>query len=199
MDRGKLSEAIIQELGSVFMSAVQEAAPELLTADLDGIERRLQAVSRQVFGRVLEQIVAVRATQPGAWPPCPACGGLLRLVERTRRRQVQGLVGDATLQRPTYVCTRCRAGHAPLDAELGLGPGALSPALARVACRAGIETSFAEAADMLAETLRVSVPPDAVRRVTEGVGAVPRRTSRRRLPRRSRASCTPLGTGWRCW
>ena len=131
LDRGKLSEAIIQELGSVFMSAVQEAAPELLTADLEGIERRLQAVARQVFGRVLEPIVAVRATPPGARPPCPACGGLLRLVERTRRRQVQGLVGDATLQRPTYVCTRCRAGHAPLEAELGLGPGALSPALAR--------------------------------------------------------------------
>jgi hypothetical protein len=35
----------------------------LLTADLDGIERRLQAVARQVFGRVLEQIVA-------AWPSC---------------------------------------------------------------------------------------------------------------------------------
>jgi hypothetical protein len=56
-------------LGTVFMSAVQEAAPEFLTADLDGIERRLQAVARQVLGRVLEQIVAVRATQPGARLP----------------------------------------------------------------------------------------------------------------------------------
>ena len=195
MDRGKLSEAIIQELGIVFMSALQEAAPELLTADLDGIERRLQAVARQVFGRVLEQIVAVRATQPGARPPCPACGGLLRLVERTRRRQVQGLVGDATLQRPTYVCTCCRAGHAPLDAELGLGPGALSPALARVACRAGIETSFAEAADVLAETLGVSVPPDAVRRVTEGVGAVAEADQQRAIAQAQQGQPHPAGDG----
>jgi hypothetical protein len=134
MDRGKLSEAIIQELGTVFMSAVQEAAPELLTADLDGIERRLQAVARQVFGRVLEQIVAVRATQPGARPPCPACGGLLRLVERTRRRQGQGLVGDATLQRPTYVCTRCRAGHVPLDAEFRGAHPLFPPRLTALAC-----------------------------------------------------------------
>jgi hypothetical protein len=146
-------------LGTVFMSAVQEAAPEFLTADLDGIERRLQAVARQVFGRVLAQIVVVRATQPGARLPCPVCGGLLRLGERRRRRQVQGLVGEATLQCPTHVCTRSRAGHAPLDAELGLGPGAHSPALARVACRAGIETSFAEAADVLAETLGSACRP----------------------------------------
>jgi hypothetical protein len=171
MDRAELSEAIIQELGAVFMAALQEAAPELLSADLDGIERRLQAVSRQVWGRVLEQIVAVRA-RPLVSLPCPACGGLLRLVDRARRRQVEGLVGASTLQRPTYVCTRWGQGHAPLDAELGLGQGALTPGLARVACRVGSETSFGAASDLLDETLGVTVPADAVRRVTERVGAV---------------------------
>jgi hypothetical protein len=172
MDRAELSEAIIQELGAMFMAAVQEAMPQLLSADLDGIERRLQAVSRQVFGHVLEQVVALRAGQPRERPPCPACAGLLRLVDRARPRQLQGLVGDATVQRPTYVCSRCGQGHAPLDTEWGLGQGALTPALARVACRAGIETSFAEASDLLAETLGVAVPADTVRRVTERVGAV---------------------------
>jgi hypothetical protein len=46
MDRAELSEAIIQDLGAVFMAALQEAAPELLSADRDGIERRVQAVGR---------------------------------------------------------------------------------------------------------------------------------------------------------
>jgi hypothetical protein len=172
MDRAELSATIIQQLGAVFMAAVQQVAAEVLSADLDGIERRLQVVSRQVFGRVLEQVVAVRAGHPRERPPGPACGGLLRLVDRARPRQVHGLVGDATMQRPTYVCSRCGQGHAPLDTELGLGQGALTPALARVACRAGIETSFGEASDLLAETLGVAVPADAVRRVTERVGAV---------------------------
>ena len=49
MDRAELSEALIQELGAVFMAAVQEAAPELLSTDLGGIERRLQAMSRQLW------------------------------------------------------------------------------------------------------------------------------------------------------
>jgi hypothetical protein len=103
MDRAELSEAIIQDVGAVFMAAVQEALPELLTADLDGIERRLHAVSRRVCGRVVEQVVAVCAGQPRERPPCPACGGLLRLVDRAWPRQLQGLDGDAAAQRPTYV------------------------------------------------------------------------------------------------
>jgi hypothetical protein len=162
-------------LGALFLAAVQEALPELLSADLDGIERRLQAVSGRVFGRVLEQVVAVRTGQPLERPPCPACGGLLRLVERARPRQGPGLVGDATVQRPTYVCSRCGQGHAPLDAAVGLGRGPLTPALARVACRAGLATAFGEASDLLAETLGVAVPSAAVRRVTERVGAVAER------------------------
>jgi hypothetical protein len=195
MDRAELSEAIIQELGAVFRAAVQEAIPELLSADLDGIERRLQAVSRQVFGRVLERVVAGRAGQPHERPPCPACGGLLRLVDRARPRQLQGLVGDATVQRPTYVCSRCGQGHAPLDTELGLGQGALTPALARVACRAGIETSFGEASDLLAETLGVAVPSDAVRRVTERVGAVAETEQQVAIAQAQQGHVQPDGAG----
>jgi hypothetical protein len=59
-----------------------------------------------------------------------------------------------------------------LDERLGIGPGALSPGLARVACRVGIEAAFGSAAEILQETLRVDVATEAVRRVTEGIGAV---------------------------
>jgi hypothetical protein len=195
VDRAELSEAIIHELGEVFKAELRAAGPDLLTADLDGIERRVQAVSRQVCGRVVEQVVAVRAGQPRERPPCPACGGLLRLVDRARPRQLHGLVGDATVQRPTYVCTRCGQGHAPLDVELGLGPGALAPALARVACRAGLETSFGEASDLLAETLGVAVPADAVRRVTERVGAVAEREQQAAIAQAQQGQVQPDGVG----
>jgi hypothetical protein len=108
---------------------------------------------------------------------------------------VQGLVGDATVQRPTYVCTRCGQGHAPLDVELGLGPGALTPALARVACRAGLETSFGEASDLLDETLGVAVPADAVRRVTERVGAVAEAEQQATIAQAQQGQVQPDGAG----
>jgi len=65
-------------------------------------------------------------------------------------------------------------GAVPIDEQLGLGTGALSPGLERVACRLGISDSFAEAADCLHETLRVELVGEAVRRDTERIGAVAR-------------------------
>jgi len=148
MDRAELSEAIIQELSDIWEEELRAATPALLTADLDGIEACLQQVSRKVCGATLERVLAVRAAPRGERPPCPACGGLLRLVDQARARHLQGLTGDAPLVRPTYVCTRadCGRGHAPLDADLGLGAETLLPRLARVGCRAGITEAFDGAA-----------------------------------------------------
>jgi len=196
MDRDELSAAIIQEVGEIVAEELRAAGPELLTADLDGVEARLQRLSRRVCGATLERVLAVRAVPRGERPPCPACGGLLRLVDQARGRQVQGLTGDATLVRPTYVCTRadCGRGHAPLDAELGLGAETLMPRLARVVCRAGITGAFDAAATQVQDH-GVTVGGETVRRITEAVGAVaeatqqePRQRSRRRSRGRAGAN-----------
>src|SRR2546421_273225 len=174
MDRSELSETIVHELGALFEAEVRAAGPVLVAADLDGMEQRVQQLSRRVCGALIERVLAVRAEAPAPRPPCPACGGLLRLVEQARGRHLQGLTGDVTLRRPTYVCTRtaCGQGYAPLDEQLGLGAPTLTPRLARVACRAGITTAFEEAAAHLEEDLGVAVSGETVRRVSEAVGAV---------------------------
>jgi len=173
VDRAPLSEAIVEELGTLFVSELQRVGPELVAADLDGIERHLQEVSRRVLGRVVEAVVtAIAAGQAGERPTCGTCDRPMRAVDPARPRALQGLVGDYQVHRAYYVCDRCGHGVAPLDERLGLGAGALSPGLARVACRVGIEAGFGTAADLLEETLRVDVATEAVRRVTEGIGAV---------------------------
>ena len=158
MDRETLSATIIRELGDVFVAALTQAGPELLAMDLDGIEQRLQDLARRVLGEVVEAVVREIATREDAPAPrCATCHQPMRLVDR----QLQGLVGDYTLRRPYFVCDRCHQGRAPLDERLGIGSGALSPGLGRVACRLGIEDSFGEAADALHETLRVDVAREA--------------------------------------
>jgi hypothetical protein len=145
----------------------------LVTADLDGIEQQLQDLSRRVLGRVVEHTVAaIAAAQPVTRPACPQCARPLRLADPARARHLQGLVGEYTVVRPYWHCAACRRGTAPLDEHLGLGAGALSPGLSRVACRLGIEAAFAPTADALYETLRVDVPAEALRRITEGIGQV---------------------------
>jgi hypothetical protein len=173
VDRANLSEAIVGELGELFVSELWQAGPALVAADLDGIEQRLQEVSRRVLGRVVEAVVTtIAAGQSVERPSCDPCQQRMRPVDPARPRALQGLVGDYRVRRAYFVCDQCGHGVAPLDERLGLGPGALSPGLARVACRVGIEEGFGSAADILHETLRVAVATEAVRRVTEGIGAV---------------------------
>ncbi len=173
MDSASLSEASVQELGACFVQALTEAGPALVTADLDGMEQQVQDLGRRVLGRVVEQAVAAAAAaQPQSPPPCRQCQHPLRRVDTARERHLQGLVGEYRLVRAYWHCTLCHQGLAPVDEVLGLGPGALSPGLSRVACRLGLEAAFAPAADILYETLRVDVPDEAVRRITEGIGQV---------------------------
>ncbi len=47
MDRADLSDAIIQERGALFEEELRAAGPALLRVDLDGMEARVQAVSRR--------------------------------------------------------------------------------------------------------------------------------------------------------
>ncbi len=173
MDRAALSEESIHEVGALFEAALREAVSELSGTDLAGIERRLQAVGRQVLGPVVERVLAVRAAQEGQeGTPCGHCGGTMRRVDQARERRLYGVVGDYTLRRAYDLCDACHCGHAPLDARSGVGPGALSPALLRVVCRLGIAASFEEALDVVQETLGVSVPAETARRATESIGAV---------------------------
>lgn len=74
--------------------------------------------------------------------------------------------------RAYFVCDACHHGLAPVDERLGLGRGALSPGLSRVAARLGLEDAFGEGVDVLAEALGVDVAKEGVRRITEGLGAV---------------------------
>jgi len=173
MDRTELSGPIIQDLGAIFTAALTVVAPTVLTADLDGVERCLQAMSRQVLGQVVEQAMAARVAAADPAPPaCGQCGVTMRCAGRARRRDLQGLVGDFTLRRPYFLCLACSVGYAPLDRALGLDGTAVSPALSRVLARSGVEGAFATAAEQVAETLGVVVAEEAVRRTTEGIGAV---------------------------
>jgi len=192
MDRPNLSASIIREIGELFMAGLSQVGPELMESDFDGIEQRLQDLGRRVMGEVVEGVVRIRAAEPlGEPPPCPTCQRPMHLVDEARARSLQGLVGDYTFTRPYYDCAACHHGLAPLDERLGLGRGTLSPGLARVACRLGIEDSFGEAVDALEETLRVDVAREGTRRITEGIGAVAEAEEQAAMAR-AQAGCDPL-------
>jgi hypothetical protein len=172
-DRAARVAALVSELTTVLQTAVAEHLERWEQAELDMIEPQVQQVFRQLGGVLLGGLARLRvAAQAAQAPVCAQCHGPVRLVERARPRFLQGLVGDVTVRRPYYHCAACQVGTAPLDAAWGLSSGALTPALARVVCRAGIESAFGQAADLVREHLGVQVNEEVVRRATEALGQV---------------------------
>ena len=169
MDRTELSSAIIQEMQVLVGEALEAAVPVMLTADLATLERQAQQVGRVILGGLVERVAAGQAQGLPRPARCPAChGGLKR---RERARDLVGLVGDYTLHRAYYWCAACKRGTAPLDAALGLGPGTVSPGLARVVARTAVDATFTPAAEQVCEALGATLSDETVRRLAERLGA----------------------------
>ncbi len=169
MDRTDLSSAIIQEMQGVVGEALATVVPELLTADLATLEQRVQQVGRVILGGLIERVAAGHAQGLPRPARCPACKGALK--RRERPRSLVGLVGDYTLCRAYYWCAACKRGTAPLDAALGLGPGEVSPGLARVVARVAVDATFTPAAEQVQEALGATLSDETVRRLAERIGA----------------------------
>jgi hypothetical protein len=173
MDRTQQVAALVAELAGVLKEAVEQQLAAWEQQDLGTVETQVQQVFRQLGGVLLGGLARLRvAAQAGERAHCSQCGGPLRLVDGARPRFLQGLVGEVTVRRPYYHCAACQTGTAPLDAAWGLGSGALTPALTRVVCRAGLESAFGQGADLVREHLGVQVEEEVVRRATEAVGQV---------------------------
>lgn len=102
---------------------------------------------------------------------CRGCGGDARFVAR-RGKWCTSLLGVVRLQRCYYHCRRCGQGHVPWDETLRLSASSLTPAASEAASIAGVQTSFAQSAEVTLEKLcGLRLSESTVERVTEGAGA----------------------------
>jgi len=76
MDRDDFSAALIAEMGAVFMAALEELLPTLLTSVLAPMEQRGRQMGRVVLGTVMTRVAATQG-DGGERGACPACGGRL--------------------------------------------------------------------------------------------------------------------------
>lgn len=101
---------------------------------------------------------------------CPHCQHDARFVER-RGKWCESLLGSIRLTRCYYHCRGCGKGHVPWDQQLGLGVATLTPAASEVASIAGVQTSFAQAAEVTLQKLcGLRLSESTVERVTEAAG-----------------------------
>jgi hypothetical protein len=101
---------------------------------------------------------------------CPHCQADAR-CKGFRSRAALTLLGAVRLRRHYYHCPGCRRGTCPLDAALGLREHDLTPAADEVVCLAGVQASFAEAAQkVLPKLANLRVSESTAERATEAAG-----------------------------
>ncbi|HEY5868576.1 MAG TPA: ISKra4 family transposase [Candidatus Tectomicrobia bacterium] len=114
--------------------------------------------------QLIEAVLAERARQPTAWPPCPACGASLR-SKCFAQRQMMSLFGPIQWRRRVGRCPRgCDIPQvAPLDAALGVPPHQrTSGELQALGCALAVFVPFATAARLLGWYSGGVVSPRAV-------------------------------------
>lgn len=102
---------------------------------------------------------------------CPRCGGrLVRQGTHTRTRTTHRDT-PVRLARDYAQCSACGAGLSPLDEDLGLLPGALSPTLHADLVRLGTWLPFGRAVQEVSHVTQVVVSETTAARLTEAAGA----------------------------
>jgi hypothetical protein len=88
-----------------------------------------------------------------------------------RAKRIDSLLGTIRYRRHYYHCAGCRQGCFPRDRRVGLGVAHLTPAASEVASLAGVQTSFAQAAEVTLQKLcGLRLSESTVERVTEAAG-----------------------------
>jgi hypothetical protein len=121
-------------------------------------------VARVLAVHLIEAVLAERARQPTAWPPCPACGASLR-SKGFAPRQMMSLFGPIQWHRRVGRCPRgCDIPQvAPLDATLGVQPHQrTSGEIQSLGCALAVFVPFATAARLLGWYSGGVVSPRAV-------------------------------------
>ena len=175
----KGADAVVgrEEIEAEIAMMVREALDELLRRsaaeefDFDAIEVTTQELLRRIGGRMVERAVVQRVHSLEANPPdCPECGR--RMERELRHRDLVGLVGEYRVNRGYYRCRHCHTHCIPADTALGIGPGALSPALGRIAAMAAAQVSFGSSSASINDTLSTKLTEAEVYRTAEALGAV---------------------------
>lgn len=164
-----------RDLADEARAGIAEWRQQHPTATLREIE---EAIDERLAGlrarMVQDAALASAAADPaasGVRPRCPACGAAMSLEGARTRRLRTTYDREVTLTRRYARCPACGTGAFPLDEELALLPGALTPSLHEGVVRLGSWLPFARAAEMVAHFAHATVGEATARRLTEGAGA----------------------------
>ena len=149
--RRRLHECIDCWLDAV-EGQVREQAPTL-----EEVTQVVFAMRGDLTGIVAEALVEQRHGEALAQQtmPCPHCGRLLH-ARGTPNRTVETMVGNVSLARPYFYCTRCKKGCHPLDEALQLSERRKQWRMQKAAASLAVEVPYERASTLFGELTGLS-------------------------------------------
>ncbi len=151
----------------------REMHPKATFTDIEEAVDRLMAKARAQFIQdvaLASEARNIRRESAANRPRRPGCGSRLESRGEAVRRLSTSHAQPVEVRRSRGVCPACGAGFSPLDEELGLLPGTLTPSLAEDAALLGSLVPFTPAAELIGRSRKVEVSEATVRRVSENSG-----------------------------
>lgn len=134
----------------------------------NGLREMLQEVGAVTLGQALEK--RDERENKASRQRC-ACGE--EQVYRFRRPAViLSVFGRVSYKRRYHSCPGCHKGGAPLDHQVGVKAGQVTPGMAELLALAGVEVAFEEATRLIERFLLVKVSDNTIRKETERFGAL---------------------------
>ena len=121
MDREKLKQQMKSEMDRVVEQLAGEASEAL--EDMAAMERKIYAACDAIKAKYLQAWIN-NASEQGARPACPHCGGKLRQKEKVKKTSA-AVGGQVDVARTRWWCNACKASFFPSgpDDECGGLPG----------------------------------------------------------------------------
>jgi hypothetical protein len=134
----------------------------------NGLRAMLQEVGVTALGQALEK--RDERENKSRRQRC-ACGEEQEYRFR-RPAVILSVFGRVSYKRRYYSCPSCHKGGAPLDHQVGVKPGQVTPGLAELIALAGVEVAFEEATRLIERFLLVQVSDNTIRKETERFGTL---------------------------
>jgi len=162
--RQEVTREVDQLLGIVFRDRRKTGR-----LDLEAIEMAVRSAMHRAGAGALTELLQLPVPAAGQRTVLCSCGHRA-LYRELRSKPVLTAVGKVEVSRPYYLCSHCRAGQFPSDAELDIENTENSPGVRRMLATVGQDAPFDHGRRQMKLLADLEVTTKAVERTAEAMG-----------------------------
>lgn len=161
-------QALIEQMTECFRKKLEEEYTDD-TATLEQIEEAVERIGQAILPELQQKLTTKRAKKPRDNQSACPCGGRAR-YRGLETRTLLTRHGLLPWTRPTYYCSACGKGSAPLDATLGLDKADTTLCVRRWVALLAAQLGFGAAQQVLEQVRGLDLSASTIERIAVHVG-----------------------------